>query len=124
MRGLIIVGIIIVVLLGIGSVVGVMKAVFRARSQSRPSASKQLAGKSLVYPGAQTILDVTSEEGTGVLQLKTTDGIDKVADWYEAKLKPTKTVRVGPTVVMKSDNVTATIVSDGSNTNILIKQAP
>jgi hypothetical protein len=124
MRGLIIVGIIIVVLLGIGSVVGVMKTVFRARSQSRSSVSKQLIGKSLVYPGAQTILDVTSEEGTGVLQLKTTDGIDKVADWYEAKLKPTKTVRVGPTVVMKSDTVTATIVSDGSNTNILIKQAP
>jgi hypothetical protein len=124
MRGLIVIGIIIVVLLGIGSVVGVMKAVFRSHSQSRPSASKPLADKSLVYPGAQIILDVTSEGGTGVLQLKTTDGIDKVADWYEAKLKPTKTVRVGPTVVMKSDNVTATIVSDGSSTNILIKQAP
>jgi len=80
MRGLIIVGIIIVVLLAIGSVVGVMKAVFRAHSQSRSSVSKQLAGKSLVYPGAQTVLDVTSEDGAGVLQLKTTDGVDKVAD--------------------------------------------
>jgi hypothetical protein len=124
MRGLVVIGIIILVLLGIGSVVGVMKAVFRSHSQSRPSVSKPLADKSLVYPGAQTVLDVTSEGGTGVLQLKTTDGIDKVADWYDAKLKPTKTVRVGPTVVMKSDNVTATIVSDGSGTSILIKQAP
>ena len=124
MRGLIIVGIIIAVLLGMGAVVGVMKSVFSSRSHSRASVTKQPVSRSLVYPGAQTVLNVTSEEGGGVLQLKSTDPVDKIVDWYQANLRPAKTVRMGPTVVMKSDNVTATIVSDGSNTNILIKQSP
>ena len=123
MRGLAIVIVIIVALVGLGSVVGVVRSRIMSRIQGRATVSQPVS-KSLVYPGAQTILDVTSSGGSGVLQLKTADPIDKVADWYVAILKPTKTLRVGPTVIMKSDNVSATLVSDGDNTNILIKQAP
>ncbi len=124
-RWLIVVGIVIALLIGISSVVGVMKSVLRSRAQRQnQSRTNTVVRKPLVYPGAKTVLDVTSQDGTGVLQLQSADPIDKVADWYEAHLKPTKTVRVGPTVIMKNDNVSATIVSDGSNTNILIKQMP
>jgi hypothetical protein len=123
-RGVIIVCIIIVVLLGIGSVLGVMRSVLRARSQRRTSVTKQPVNNALVYPGAKTVVNVTSADGAGVLQLQTTDEVDKVADWYEANLKPTKTVRLGPMVILKNENVAATIVSDGSNTNITIKQTP
>jgi hypothetical protein len=121
MRGLIIVIVIFVVLLGLGSVVGVMRSGIISRIQGRSSVSQSI-NQSLIYPGAQTVLNVDSGGGRGVLQLKTTDSLDKVADWYAATLKPTKTIRVGPTVIMKSDNATATIISDGDNTSIVIKQ--
>ena len=122
MRGLIIVVIVIVVLLGLGSVVGVIRSAIISRIQRRATVS-QPVNKSLVYPGAQIVLNLDSGGGGGVLQLKTADPIDKVADWYEATLKPSKIMRVGPTVIMKTDTATATIISDGDNTSIVIKQS-
>jgi hypothetical protein len=102
-RGLAIVAVIILVLLGLGSVVGVMRSAIMSRIQRRASVGQPI-NKALAYPGADTVLNLDSGGG-GVLQLKTTDSIDNVAAWYETNLKPTKTIKLGPTVIMKADNV-------------------
>jgi hypothetical protein len=125
MRGLMVVGVVIVALVGIGCVFGVVKYVIKPRVQSsRALASQPVDHKALTYPGARTVLDVTSGSGAGVLQLQTSDDIDKVANWYLEHLKPTKSVRVGSMVVLKTSNVTLTLVSDSGSTNIMIKQTP
>lgn len=92
-------------------------AITRIRSHSRtPSV------EALFYPGAQTVVDVTGTDGGRALHLKTTDPFKKVEDWYERSLQPLKTVRLTSTnVVLKNENTTATIASEGGTTNILIK---
>jgi hypothetical protein len=94
-------------------------AYVRIRSHSRTTDSA-----ALVYPQAQTIVDLTSAEGRA-LQLQTRDPLERVVAWYEASLKPTKTMRLTSTsVVLKNSKVTATIASEAGKTNILIKQLP
>jgi hypothetical protein len=94
-------------------------AYVRIRNHSRTTDST-----ALVYPQAQTIVDLTSAEGRA-LQLQTRDPLERVVAWYEASLKPTKTMRLTSTsVVLKNSNVTATIASEAGKTNILIKQLP
>ena len=81
--------------------------------------------KSLFYPGAQTVLDVTHDDSSGVLQLQTPDHLDKVQAWYESALKPTKILRVtSTTVILKNGPVTATLVAEDNTTTIVIKQSP
>jgi hypothetical protein len=78
----------------------------------------------LIYPGSQTVVDMTSEAGRAI-QLQTGDSLDKVLAWYDASLKPTKTMRLTSTsFVLKNQNVTATIATENNKTNILIKQSP
>jgi hypothetical protein len=78
--------------------------------------------RSLVYPGARTIVDM-SDSGGAVLQLETPDALENVRAWYEANLKPTKTLRVTSTsVIQKNANVTVTLVSEDKLTSIVIKQ--
>ena len=76
----------------------------------------------LIYPGSQTIVDMQGDTDRAV-QLKTSDSLEKVVAWYEANLKPTKTMRLNSTsVVLRKQNVVATIASEDNKTNILIKQ--
>jgi hypothetical protein len=61
--------------------------------------------------------------GGRALQLETADSLDRVVSWYDATIKPTKTIRLTPAnVVMKNDNVTVTVASSAGKTSILIKQ--
>lgn len=77
----------------------------------------------LVYPGSKTIVDTTNDDGR-VIHLETGDSVELVVAWYTANLKPTKTMRLTPTtVVLKNQNVTATVAAEDNKTNILIKQA-
>ena len=77
----------------------------------------------LIYPGSQTIVDMQSDTDRAV-QLKTSDSLEKVVAWYEANLKPTKTMRLTSTsVVLRNQNVIATIASEDNKTSILIKQS-
>jgi len=77
----------------------------------------------LIYPGAQTVVDMTSDEGRAI-QLQTGDSLDRVLAWYEGTLKPTKTMRLTSTsFVLKNQQVTATIATEDNKTNILIKQS-
>lgn len=80
------------------------------------------ATSALIYPGSHTTADLKSGEGR-VIQLESQDSVDKVVDWYETNLKPTKIMRLtATTAVLKNQDVTATVTGDGSKTHILIKQ--
>jgi hypothetical protein len=113
---LVIAGILVLLLVVVS--VGVIRLL---RAGSRTADAIQI-NKSLIYPGARTIVDM-SDSGGAVLQLETPDALDKVREWYEANLKPTKTLRVTSTsVIQKNANVTVTLVSEDKLTSIVIKQ--
>ena len=79
--------------------------------------------RSLIYPGSRTVVDM-GDSGGAVLQLETSDPLDKVQQWYESSLKPTKTIRVNATsVILKNNKVTVTLGSEEKTTSIVIKQA-
>ena len=64
-----------------------------------------------------------NNSGGRALQLQTEDSLDRVVEWYDATIKPTKTMRLTPTnVILKNQKVTVTVASDAGKTNILIKQ--
>ena len=64
------------------------------------------------------------DQGGGVLQMGTSDALDKVQSWYVSNLKPTKIMQVtSGTVILRRDNVTATLVADNNSTTIVIKQS-
>jgi hypothetical protein len=77
----------------------------------------------LVYPGAEIILDISKGENR-VLQLRTTDPLDKVVAWYVEKLKPTSNTKVpGENLtVLQGNGVKAVITNTGAQTEIIIKQ--
>ena len=92
------------------------------RAGSRSAGNVQIS-KSLIYPGARTVVDI-GDSGGAVLQLETNDPLDKVQGWYESNLKPTKTLRVNTTsIILKREKVTVTLVSEDNLTSIVIKQA-
>jgi hypothetical protein len=95
--------------------------IWSLRAGSRTGDAIQI-NKSLIYPGSRTIVDM-SDSGGAVLQLETPDALENVRSWYEANLKPTKTLRVTSTsVIQKKENVTVTLVSEDKLTSIVIKQ--
>jgi hypothetical protein len=106
-------GVVLVIIAVISSV-----AFVRMRSHSRTTHNA-----ALIYPGAQTVVDMTSDEGRAI-QLQTGDSLDRVLAWYQGSIKPTKTMRLTSTsFVLKNQNVTATIATEDNKTNILIKQS-
>jgi hypothetical protein len=111
-------GVIIIALLGIGSAV-----VRSLKSRSETQSSGQVS-RALIYPGSRIILDLANESGGSVLQLQTSDPLDKVQTWYMSNLQPTKILRVtSGTVILRKDNVTATLVTENNTTAIVIKQS-
>lgn len=79
--------------------------------------------RDFIYPGAQTTMEITDESDGNVLQLETSDSLDKVANWYIEKLKPTKVVRKpGSNVVLEADEMKAIITARGDGTNIMLTQ--
>ncbi len=86
------------------------------------SDSRTTDDAALIYPGSKTIVDFSSGDGRA-LQLQTGDSLEQVIAWYEESIKPTKTMRLTSTsVVLKNENVTTTLASEGGKTNILIKR--
>jgi hypothetical protein len=79
----------------------------------------------LLYPGAKTILDMKYDDGSRAVHLETNDSLGDVENWYQASLKPAKTMRLTPgSVVLKSDNKTVTLVTENNKTSVLIKMTP
>jgi hypothetical protein len=79
----------------------------------------------LIYPGAEVLMEANNgTEGT-VLQLRTKDSFEKVADWYTTKLNPTERVRIpfgGQQAVLKGDKATAVISTATGQTMIILTQ--
>lgn len=95
-------------------------AIIATRSDKEAPAANQL-----MYPGAQTVVDMSDTDGSRAIQLETSDSLDKVESWYQKNLKLTKTMRLtSASYVMKNDKVTITVASEDNKTNILIKQRP
>lgn len=114
-RGLVVVALILVVLLAAAGLTRVLQ-------RPRNSAAKVLVSQEFHYPGAHTIVNV-GDAGGAALQIETNDPPDKVAAWYETKLKPTTTLRVtGGVVIMRNEKVTATIAAADQGTTVVIKQ--
>jgi hypothetical protein len=63
-----------------------------------------------------------SGHGKGVIQLTTNDPVDKVRDWYRAKLKPVKTASIpfGAATVMEGKDVKAIITGSGNGTMVML----
>lgn len=115
-RGIIIGVAVVVLILAIASAV----AVVRLRTHSTTATES-----TLVYPGSNTVLNITSEGGGRAIQLKTTDSFEKVVAWYQQALKPEKALHLtSSTVVMKNEKATATIVGGDKETNVVIKVLP
>lgn len=103
-------------------VVGSLTTIVVMRMQNAPATSDAAV---LMYPAAQTVVDMTNTDGSRAVQLQTKDSLAKVESWYQTNLKLSKTVRLTSTsVVMKKDKVTITLAEEDGTTNILIKQAP
>jgi len=70
------------------------------------------------------MLDLSNDGVGSVLQMSTRDPLDKVQSWYVVNLQPTKILQVtSGTVILRKDNVTATLVAEHDTTNIVIKQS-
>lgn len=100
------------------AVIGIVSAVAFVRMKHNSTTESA----ALIYPGAKTITDMSNERGGRALHLQTNDSLERVTDWYEETLKPSKVMRLTPSnVVMKNEVVTATIAADGPTVNVLIK---
>lgn len=68
-------------------------------------------------------MQVTDPNGGNVLQLRTSDSLDKVINWYTEKLRPTEIVRQkNAPVILRTDQTTAVIKEEGSETSVLLHQ--
>ncbi len=70
-------------------------------------------------------MEITGEDEGHVLQLRTSDSLDKVVDWYIEKLKPTKVVRMKertPQVILEADETNVVINENGDGTTIMLTQ--
>jgi zinc-ribbon domain len=79
--------------------------------------------RAFVYPGAETTMEITDTADGDVLQLRTSDSFDKVADWYINKLNPPKVVKIpGSSVVLEAGEIKVIINADANGTNIMLAQ--
>ena len=79
--------------------------------------------QSFIYPGARTTMEMTRAGQGSMVQLETEDPVERVADWYTKRLKPTETVKVpGSNIVLNSAEMKAIISQRGNTTTILLKQ--
>ena len=103
-------------------IVGILTTVVVMRMRNANATSDAGA---LIYPGAQTVVDMTNTDGSRTIQLQTKEPLARVESWYQTNLKLSKTVRLtSASVVMKKEKVTITLAEEDGATNILIKQAP
>jgi hypothetical protein len=87
-----------------------------------PNGSSSIS-RSFIYPGAETMMDMTRAGGVDLLQLKTQDSYQKVLDWYIAKMKPKDISRLpGQNAILKSDKLMAIINSSNEGTMIMLKE--
>ena len=75
---------------------------------------------SLIYPGSRETTSVVNDGGKSVLQLTSDDSASTVADWYSARLKPTKTVHIIGQTILKAGDIGVLIMGGESGSQIWI----
>ncbi len=79
--------------------------------------------RELIYPGAQTTLEMEDEESGSMVQLQSKDAYEKVRDWYIEKLKPMNIKKLpGPMTVLNTDKLVVIINGGDSDTSVILKQ--
>lgn len=87
-----------------------------------PAAGTTVPTSELMYPGAETVMDMKSSRDN-FLQLRTADPIGKVVDWYTTRLKPSEVMKSGSTeAILRTGRTSVIITTKGRATDILIKQ--
>ena len=87
-----------------------------------PAISGAVELESLIYPGSERVMTINSQ-GKGVVQLRTTDRIDKVIAWYTNRLKPTKIVNLpGGSAVLKSGDAAVVIAIGEDEISITVSR--
>lgn len=87
-----------------------------------PAAGTTVPTSELMYPGAETVVDMKSSRDN-FLQLRTADPISKVVDWYTTRLKPSEVMKSGSTeAILRTGRTSVIITTRGRATDILIKQ--
>jgi hypothetical protein len=74
----------------------------------------------LIYPGATVTMTVPGSDGKGVTNLTTHDSLDKVVDWYTARVPSAKRMILGPSTMLTYKGLVVMISGEGNETNILI----
>lgn len=121
-RRFLFIAIVVFALLACAGLIGLLRSVILSRTGTHSVAQ---VNRALIYPNSRVVLDITQNSGGGVLQLVTSDPLDKVQSWYAAQLKPDKILQATiSATIMKKDNVTATMVFENNSTTIIIKQSP
>lgn len=89
-----------------------------------PRGSIQGSGisRALVYPGAETMMEITDASEGDLLQLQTSDSFDKVVSWYTERLKPTKVIKKSSNVILEAGEMKAIINAEGDGTIIMLTQ--
>jgi hypothetical protein len=89
-----------------------------------PAIGNSAISREMVYPGSEITMELNGgEEGGSVIQLRTTDPLDKVVAWYKEKIKPVKTVNmIGPVTVLRGEGMAAIITGGGDGVSIVLKQ--
>jgi hypothetical protein len=91
--------------------------------QQPPASGPSVETGALMYPGAETVVDMKTGQGN-FLQLRTTDPAGKVADWYTDRLKATDIIKTpGAGAVLRTGGTNVIISPRGNVTDIVIKQA-
>lgn len=81
-------------------------------------------GNPLVYPGSEIVMEMTGQQEGRVLQLRTSDPLNEVVEWYVEKIKPTSTIKtpVENVTVLRGEGVNVVITGGGAQTEIIIRQ--
>lgn len=87
-----------------------------------PAAGTSVPTSELMYPGAETTLEVR-RDNSHTLGLRTADPTDKVVDWYVSKLNPTERIISGASdAVLRAGTTTVIISGRSGKTDVIIKQ--
>jgi hypothetical protein len=87
-----------------------------------PSASGTNVFSKLMYPGAKTTMSVSGGGEGNVLQLETTDTVEKVANWYRAKFSNPKVTSIPKSQIIDAGNIKVIIIDQNNGTRILLTQ--
>lgn len=88
-----------------------------------PGSGGAAISRDLIYPGAREAMRMEQDSGVKMLQLRTSDPMTKVVDWYLQRLNTTKRVDIpGISTILKANGINVIITGADGETQILINQ--